>query len=284
MKRIFDILNGWPIAYGKKKSGGVEELNKIIARTTEDDEAEAQHRSLLARMTGSVRDEGRMNLREVVGTSVTLGFAGTETMTTTLTGLVFNLSQNASAYETLLGEVRSAFDSEDEISLHSTARLEYLDACIKESMRVYPPAPQMPPRVCPGEFISGRYVPPKTLLSVFPWATFRNPSHFVDAESFIPERWLSRHHPLFDPRFEQDNQSVFQPFSYGSRDCLGKNLAYAVMRLVLTRFLFRFDYKADPGHMQDGWQRQQRAHLVWATKPLFIRLEERKMDRKLTSS
>ncbi|KFX86931.1 hypothetical protein O988_09454, partial [Pseudogymnoascus sp. VKM F-3808] len=85
--------------------------------------------------------------------------------------------------------------------------------------------------------INGQWVPPKTLVSVNQWAAYHTEKNFREPNSFIPERWLS------DRRFESDTKEVLQPFSIGPRNCIGKSLAYAEMRLILARLLWNFDLK-----------------------------------------
>lgn len=108
---------------------------------------------------------------------------------------------------------------------------------------------------------------------MYQWATFRNPDNFVEPESFIPERWLPAGHPRYEERFKADNRAVFKPFSHGSRDCIGKNLAYGEMRLMIARLLYRFDFEL--AFEQDGWHDSQRTFIVWEKGPLYLRLQPR---------
>lgn len=112
----------------------------------------------------------------------------------------------------------------------------------------------------------------QTRISVYQWATFRNPKHFAEPESFCPERWLPESHQLYDPRFAGDNKVVFKPFSYGTRDCMGKNLAYSEMRLIAARIMWRFDVEISG---QKDWHNNQRAFVVWEKGPLNATLKQR---------
>lgn len=87
--------------------------------------------------------------------------AGSETTATTMAGLTFHLGlkKYRNVYDTLVNEVRSAFKSEDEIDMKSTARLPYLMATIEETLRMYPPAAQTPPRISPGAELEGHHIP-----------------------------------------------------------------------------------------------------------------------------
>lgn len=113
----------------------------------------------------------------------------------------------------------------------------------------------------------------QTKVSTYQYATNRSPDHFTDPDSFHPERWLPKTHPLYDPKYINDNLGVVKPFSYGSRDCLGKNLAYAEMHLFASRLLYRFDAQLEPG--QESWQQNQSAYIVWSKPPLYIKLHKR---------
>ena len=61
----------------------------------------------------------------------------------------------------LVGDIRSAFAGEEDITFRSAARLEYLNAVIEESLRLYPPFVTSLARVVPqgGLQIDGHYVP-----------------------------------------------------------------------------------------------------------------------------
>lgn len=104
-------------------------------------------------------------------------------------------------------------------------------------------------------------------------ATYRNPAHFADPDAFRPERWLPPSHPLYDARYAGDNRAVFHPFSTGPRDCLGKNLAYMELRLVLARIHLRFDWTLAPG--QAHWQDEQVVLSTWNKTPLWVTFTER---------
>jgi len=54
------------------------------------------------------------------------------------------------------------------------------------------------------------------------YAMFTSSKHFEDPLSFVPERWTG------DVRYTNDNKSVFQPFSFGPRNCVGKKYVSSV--------------------------------------------------------
>ncbi|ATY64628.1 cytochrome P450 3A17 [Cordyceps militaris] len=216
--------------------------------------------------------ETAMDEEEILSTSPILVIAGSETTATALSGFFFLLSQNPAKRHLVVEEILTAYPDESEINMRNTAQLEYLHATLEETLRLYPPVTVTPPRVSPGAELGGYYIPKDTLISVHQWATFRNPDNFLLPDQFLPERWLPASHPKYDGRFANDNKSVFKPFSHGPRDCIGKNLAYAEMRLFAARILRAFDVRIEG---QEDWQDKQRMFGLWEKVPLNVQMKSR---------
>ena len=75
---------------------------------------------------------------------------------------------------------------------------------------------------------------------------------------------------LGDIEFADDNRVALQPFSVGPRNCLGRNLAYAEMRLIHVTVLYNFylDLDAKTGRWMD-----QKVYGIWEKKPLWVKLK-----------
>lgn len=104
-------------------------------------------------------------------------------------------------------------------------------------------------------------------MGVNQYAAGRSPLNWHRAEEFIPERHLPEEQG--SEEFRKDQRSSLQPFSYGPRNCIGRNLAYAEMRLMLTRALWDFDFELAPG--SKDWKRQK-TYLLWEKQPLMVHL------------
>lgn len=87
--------------------------------------------------------------------------AGSETTATLLTAVTYLLCTHPKVLARLTHEVRSTFSAEGEIKITSAARLPYLQACLDEALRFYPPVPVGLPRIVPrgGKEFCGQYVP-----------------------------------------------------------------------------------------------------------------------------
>jgi cytochrome P450 len=102
-----------------------------------------------------------MSLEEMHENASLFMIAGTETTATLLSGLTFLLLKNQKCMKSLIEEIRSYFTEETDIKLESLVRLPYLNACIEEALRLYPPVPTGIPRAAPpkGTMICGKWVP-----------------------------------------------------------------------------------------------------------------------------
>jgi cytochrome P450 len=102
-----------------------------------------------------------LSFPQLLTNSSLLIVAGSETTATLLSGATYHLLRNEEALQRLIKEVRSSFDSEEEITLTSVGKLSYMLACLNEGLRRYPPVAFGMPRVVPegGANIVGKFVP-----------------------------------------------------------------------------------------------------------------------------
>ncbi|PGH29985.1 hypothetical protein GX50_07258 [[Emmonsia] crescens] len=210
------------------------------------------------------RDEWSLSLEDLVGNSRLILVGGSETTATLLCGVTYLLLANPQTLEKLTAEVRSAFKSEDEININSVNNLNYMLACLDEALRVYPPVPLGLPRVVPkgGCHITGQFIPEDAVVAIHHWATYHNEKHFADPFAYHPERFLG------DPKFANDKREALQPFHIGPRSCLGRNLAYAEMRLILARLIYNFDMKL--ATESANWLQNQKVFLFYTKPPLNV--------------
>ncbi|KAI1777998.1 cytochrome P450 [Hypoxylon cercidicola] len=210
------------------------------------------------------KDEWNLSFDQLAVNANLLIGAGSETTATLLSGACFLLTTHPDHLAELAREVRSSFATEDEITLTSVGSLHYMLAVLNECMRQYPPVTGDLPRIVPegGATLLGKHVAEGTAVQVLQWPINYDSRWWKDPETFAPERWMG------DPKYEGDRLEAMQPFSFGPRNCLGRNLAYAEMRLILAKIIFNFDMTlADDCK---DWLRDQKAYVVWDKPPLNI--------------
>jgi cytochrome P450 len=208
---------------------------------------------------------------ELQTNSEVLVVAGSETMATLLSGVTYWLLRTPDTMKKVTSEVRQAFDSEDQLDfVNATAKLPYMRACLNEAMRIYPPVPTGLRRITqePSTEISGVQIAAGCYVSVHQLAAYRSSRRFYQPMTFAPERWL----PEAPEQFASDDKAVFQPFSVGPRNCIGKNLAYNEVGLVLARVLWNFDLELCDESKE--WH-QQKSYTLWEKPPLMCKVKER---------
>lgn len=106
---------------------------------------------------------------------------------------------------------------------------------IKEGLRLSYGVPGRLPRVVPetGAAFNGYLLPCGTVVSISSWMLHRDEHYFPNPTVFDPERWA-------DPKEAQRLEKAFVPFGKGSRACVGMNLAYCELYVVIGTLLGGF--------------------------------------------
>lgn len=117
--------------------------------------------SYILRHAESNKEVKGLSLGQLYSNSSSFMIAGTETTATQLAGLTYLLLKNPRIMEKLTDGIRSTFDGQGAITMQSLAQMEYLNACIEEGLRFYPPVPVGTTRVTPepGATVCGQFVP-----------------------------------------------------------------------------------------------------------------------------
>lgn len=126
---------------------------------------------------------------------------------------------------------------------------------IQEALRMYPPRPsRRPPRPTPGgQTILGAYIPQGIRISVHHSTMSLSPKNFFSPDQYDPERWLPSDDA--DYPYRDDQRDALQPFSYGPRDCIGRNMAWHEVRLLAAKLLLPLDLELC--EESRGWRDQK---------------------------
>jgi len=138
-----------------------------------------------------------------------------------------------SVYNTLQAELDQAPLSESIIRESEAKALPYLQACIKEGLRVFPPVTALATKTVPksGDTLRGQFIPGGTNIVYSAWSFYKNHEVFgEDAEIFRPERWLE----ATEDRLSHMQQTLNLVFGYGKYGCLGKPVALLEINKVIA--------------------------------------------------
>lgn len=205
------------------------EIYRLIARRRQLP-AEQQGDDVLAALLAARHEEGEpLADEEIRDAIVTMLVAGHETTSVALCWALEQIARRPEVVERLQSELRGTFGDE----LPSPAALDqlsYLDAAIRESLRVRTILPFVVRKTKRPFAAGGREFPEGVLLAPCSHLIHRRADLYPEPEAFRPERFLER---KFSP-YE------WFPFGGGNRLCLGMPFAMYEMQVVLSSLLTRF--------------------------------------------
>ena len=114
----------------------------------------------ILRGKGGEKTQDGVTEEEIMVNSAILVLAGSETTATLLSGVTYYLLQNKECLKKLTKEIRDTFQKEEDINFKRVEGLTYLNACLREGMRCYPPVPVGLPRIVArgGDEVAGQYI------------------------------------------------------------------------------------------------------------------------------
>lgn len=195
-------------------------------------------------ISGMIRS-GKYTDTDLISEVLVLLFAGHDTTAHTMSFMVHCLVCNPSKLEMLMSEIDGIFaeKGDDDWTMDMLNRLPYLTACMHETLRLFPIA-WASSVVATKDAMVGEFFIPKGVEVVNNFrAMGMDPNVFKNPDQFVPERHM-KGHELYD-----DVPVAFQ-FNMGAHSCLGKNLAYMELRLILSELLRSFTFAIAPEHRQ----------------------------------
>lgn len=169
-------------------------------------------------------------------------FAGSDTTSISLNATFYNIIKNPRVQSRLRAELDDAHSRgalSDPPSFAETQALPYLQAVMKEALRMHPAVGLCLWRVVPagGATLCGTYFPAGANVGVNCWVAHRNKGVWGDdAEDFRPERWLESS----EEKLKAMN-AMYMPFGLGSRTCIGKNISLLEISKVIPHLVRKFD-------------------------------------------
>lgn len=273
------------LASGSLKGGAIfrEWLTKSVSVRFYSQEKPAEKDMLQHFIEAKDRDGNPNTFEHVLPEAGNVLGAGADTVSIGIRAIIIYLLENPSTYKTLQNEVDEFYEKniqEGEISYQQCLSLPYLQAIVKESGRMYPSIVYQIPRYVPPEgiIIAGHRIPPGTAAGISAMSMNRSKPIFgEDANIFRPERWLEDEARA---RYMDSLLATVCPlcrcktdleFGYGSRTCIGKNIALVEMNKYIAQLIRHFDFefvnKERPYVIQSMWFALQ--------KEMYLRFKDR---------
>ncbi|KAG6889134.1 hypothetical protein C0995_003494 [Termitomyces sp. Mi166 len=197
---------------------------------------------LLAKLKDTKDANGNvmMSREELTAEALTLLIAGSDTTSNSTCAIIYYLASNPHIQRKLQRELDDNLGSEDLVAATAdqVKSLPYLDACINEGLRIHSTSSLGLPRVIPagGLTVLGIHFPEGTVVSVPSYSIHRDPETWgEDVEVYRPERFL-------EEKRQGKIQICFNPFSTGPRACVGRNLAFLELQMIVASLLRRYEF------------------------------------------
>ncbi|KAK6084349.1 benzoate 4-monooxygenase cytochrome p450 [Seiridium cupressi] len=193
--------------------------------------------------------------------------AGADTTAITIRAIFYHALKDTKVYRKLEEEIVAA-KLGDVPSFNAVRALPYLEAVVREAMRMHPSISMLLERYVPDSGLSlpgGSFVPAGSIVGINPYVVHRNKRIWgEDADSFRPERWIRGHHPgakdetadAYRERLRLFNASDLT-FGGGSRICIGRSLALVEVYKLVATLIARYEIElVDPERdweVTGGW-------------------------------
>ncbi|KAL8813212.1 MAG: hypothetical protein Q9200_000441 [Gallowayella weberi] len=180
--------------------------------------------------------------------ALTLLTAGNDTTANAMIIGAYLICTHPEVLKRMVKELQTAFPKGDaSITFEQAKQLPYLTAVLREVLRCSNPLPGRLPRVVPpeGASIDGIDLAPGVVVHTSAYLLNRHKSVWgEDSWEFKPERWLIEQPQTLD--------KYMTSFYKGSRQCLGINLAWCELYLLMSKLFLRYEveiYKTTPADM-----------------------------------
>ncbi|KPJ08955.1 Cytochrome P450 4C1 [Papilio machaon] len=191
----------------------------------------------LSKEKGAFND---LEIREQVDTMIA---AGHETSANVLMFTLVMIGSYPEVQKRIFAELHDIFGNDDrDVTKQDLSQLVYLEAVLKETMRVYPIVPVTMRWLDRNVKLKNYTLTAGRTCFTLVYGVHRHAMWGPDAEEFKPERWL-------DPATLPQCPNVFLAFNIGRRICIGKTYAYSSMKTTLAHLLRHYRVQADHSKM-----------------------------------
>ncbi|ORY12211.1 benzoate 4-monooxygenase cytochrome-like protein P450 [Clohesyomyces aquaticus] len=189
---------------------------------------------------------------ELLSEAILQILAGSDTTATAIRSAMLYLITHPRVYNRLQREIDATVSAENVQGIIQNSvlqKLPYLQAVVREVLRMHPPVTDVVPKLAPpgGDTVSiaGKqyYLPGGTNVSYNAWGMHHDKEMFgLDADIFRPERWLLEDTEAYREQLDAMRRTTEMIFGYGKYQCLGKPIAWLEITKVLFEFLRHFDW------------------------------------------
>ncbi|KAJ7976845.1 Cytochrome P450 family protein [Quillaja saponaria] len=255
--------------FGKRVKEVRERFDFMMDRIIKEHEKERNERKELGEV-GEIRDlldilldiyedensEMRLTMENIKAFIMDIFTAGTDTSAITTEWAMAELINHPNIMEKARQEIDSVIGQSRQVEESDVVNLPYLQAIVKETLRLHPTGPMIVRESTESCRIGGYEIPAKTRLFVNVWAIGRDSNQWENPLEFRPERFISKEGSGKSQLDVRGQHFHLLPFGSGRRGCPGISLALHVVQANLAALVQCFDWKVVGGNgtvdMEEG--------------------------------
>ncbi|CAD5231102.1 unnamed protein product [Bursaphelenchus xylophilus] len=233
-KKIVDILHEFTnraIVQRRKvvdEAGGMEKL-------MEQERSDGHSRMAFLDLMLDMMDKGQLDLEGIQEEVDTFTFEGHDTTSAAMNWFLHLMGNNPEIQAKVQREVDEVLGETGIPTFEDLGRLKYLEACFKETLRLYPSVPLIARLMTEDTKVHKYTLPKNTIVLVIPSMVHRDERFWKDPEVFNPDRFVDS---------ELKHPYSYIPFSAGSRNCIGQRFAMMEEKCVIAQIMRRFKVKS----------------------------------------
>jgi len=225
---------------------------------------------------------GKFTQKELNSNANLIIVAGADTTSSTLAQTLRALVKEPRILSKLQSEIDalcSTLGQEKDMTIDSIRNLEYLNAVVNESLRLYNPIPSgvFATTYPQGVEVGSIHIPGDVQVNIPHLVLMTDERYFPQGKEFIPERWTNERPELLKDR------RAYVPFGYGVHSCVGKTLALQELRLTIARIVRTFDIQFGSSHNEQVFESEWKDYVVVKIGTLWMRFQPRKLEHIMNS-
>ena len=188
-------------------------------------------------------DEGnRFTDQEIIDHMIFLWMAAHDTITSSVTTLVYELGRHREWQAKLRDEIKDLGLNDGRLPYELLPKLTLTEYAFKEALRMNPPVPAMPRKTVREVAFGGHRIPKDTIIGISTVAVHRDPEVWDDPTAFDPMRFSAEGGARTRHRY------AWVPFGGGAHMCLGLHFAYMQMKVIMAHLLPHYEIDLPDGY------------------------------------